>query len=116
MQSRDIIITSGIILACIFLLICCLVNGKKKKYVLMIGAIVDMLLFAYCQNIPFLLVGMFGGLIFGVFPSLANKRKYDMALNELEGKSNLIFTFMIFFTMIFMIFAIACPDVKISWT
>jgi len=115
MQSTDIILISGIVFACIFILTCSLVDAKKKKYVLIIGAIIDVLLFAYCRNINFLLIGFLGGLIFGVFPSLGHKRKYDMALDLLEGKLNVILAFVIFFIMIFMTFAIAYPEVEFDW-
>lgn len=101
-------------MACIFLLVCVLLDPAKRKYGYIAGAVVDLLMFLYSRNKDMLFTGIVCGLILGIFPYLGNKRKYDIAQESLGGKGDLIIVFVIFFTMIFMTMAVAYPDMKVS--
>lgn len=114
MGKTDIILIGGIILACIWLMVYILIEDKKKRgTILVIGAVVDMVLYFICKNSEFLLVGIVGGLIIGLVPWFGDRRKYKNAVKETKGVKNLTVVMIIFVTMIFMFAAVACPGVKL---
>ena len=116
MSKKDIILIGGIILACIWLMIYILIEDKKKRgIILVIGAVIDIVLYFICKNSDFLLVGIVGGLIIGLIPWFGDRRKYNIALNETGGTKNLAIITVIFVTMIFMFAALAYPDVTINF-
>ncbi len=116
MDRRDIIWVGGIILACIWLLVCGLLKPEKRKYAYIIGAVIDLLLFAYCKNSDFFLTGVIGGFLVGLIPDWVSRYKYENAIRELNGKTNLIIMCVIFCTMIFMFVALAYPKIRIDWS
>lgn len=116
MDRADIILIGGIILACIWLMVCLQLKPDKRKYAYIVGAVIDLLLFAYCKNSDFFLVGVIGGFLAGLIPDLGRRYNYEIALEELNGMKNLIIVFVIFFTMIFMFMALAYPGVEIDWS
>lgn len=114
MNKKDIILIGGIIVACIWLLVYILIgNEKKRGIVLIIGAVLDFILYLICKNSGFFLVGIVGGLIIGLIPWFGERRKYGIAIRETGGVKNLAVVTVIFATMIFMFVAIAYPDVEI---
>lgn len=115
MDRTDIILIGGIALACIWLVSCVLLKQNKRKYAYIIGAVIDFLLFAYCHNGDFLLAGIISGFLIGLIPDLGYRYKYENAVRELHGKSNLIIVCIVFCTMIYMFVAIAYPGIRITW-
>ncbi len=115
MEKTDIILAGGIVLACIFLGLCVLLKPKNRKYVYIVGVIVNLLMYVHCRNNEFLLCGIAGGLIIGLIPIFGNKRKYNIALGELGGKGNLTIACILFCTTIFMTIAVAFPWIEINW-
>lgn len=107
MERSEIIFIIGIVLAVIWMLFCVLVEGKKRTYVILAGVVIDIILFAICQNAELLLAGLLGGLACGLIPFLISGRKYRMAVDEMCGKKNLTIVTVIFFVMVFMLIAIA---------
>lgn len=117
MSKTDVILLSGIILACIWLMVYILIADKRKRgRILIIGALTDIVLYLICKNSDFLLVGIAGGLIIGLIPWFVNSRKYSIARDETGGTKNLAIVTVIFVIMIFMFAALAYPDVEIAWT
>ena len=115
MERSEIIFIIGIVLALIWMLLCIFMEGKKRTYVILTGAVIDIILFAICQNAELFLVGLLGGLACGLIPFLFSGRKYRMATDEMHGKKNLTMVTVIFFVMVFMLIAIAFPSVEVVW-
>ncbi len=114
MDRTDIILIGGIIIACIWLMTYILFEDKKKKNIaLIVGAVMDIILYFISKNSEILLIGVLGGILFGAVPWLGDTRKYKRALKETGGNKNLAVVMVIFFVMIFMFATIAYPDVKI---
>lgn len=107
MERSEIIFIIGIVIALIWMLCCLLMEGKKRIYVILAGAVIDIILFAICQNAELLLAGLIGGLACGLIPFLISGRKYRMAVDEMHGKKNLTIVTVIFFVMVFMLMGIA---------
>lgn len=61
MEAKDIIFISGIVVACIWLMVSILCDGKARTYVNLFGVLVDVILFMICQKVDFLAVGVIGG-------------------------------------------------------
>lgn len=115
MEIREIILLAGIIMASVWLGACVILEGKKRKYVIIAGGILDLVLFLICRNIGMLLIGVLGGLLCGLVPGFGGSwRKYHTALKELNGVKNLVIVMMIFFSMMFMILAVVFPEWKMK--
>lgn len=115
MGKNEIILLVGIIIALIWLMACILIEGKGRKYVIMIGIVVDVVLFIVCRNWGMLLFGVIGGLLCGLVPGFGSSRwKYENAVREMKGVRNWVVVSIIFFVMIFMTMAIAYPEVRIK--
>ncbi|MBQ4522464.1 MAG: hypothetical protein IJA10_05855 [Lachnospiraceae bacterium] len=116
MDRTDVILISGMVFSCVWLITYIIFKGKKKKnIVLIVGAALDIIFYFICKQSDFLLAGVIGGLIIGLIPGIGSIRKREIALNETGGVQNLTMVMVIFVTMIFMSAAIAYPDVKIVW-
>lgn len=115
MEHGEFIFIIGIVIAVIWMLLCILMEGKKRTYVILAGAIMDIILFVICRNVELLLVGLLGGLACGLIPFLISGRKYRMAVDEMHGKKNLTIVTVIFFVMVFMLIAIAFSVDKVMW-
>lgn len=112
MGSVELII-AGVIAALIWLGCCALIEGRNRKYVILTGVIIDVVLFAICRNYILLLCGLAGGLLCGLGVGAKSRKKYETAIREFRGVRNWIVASMILFVMIFMCIAIACPDMEI---
>lgn len=95
-------------------MLCVFLEGRKRKYILLAGIIIDLVLFIVCRNLEMLLIGLVGGILCGIVP--IEPRKYETAIHEMKGIKNLLLVSIIFFIMIFMVFAIAYPGLKIQFT
>ena len=115
MERSEIIFIIGIVVAVIWMLFCVLMEGKKRTYVILAGIVIDIILFAICQNAELLLAGLLGGLACGLIPFLISGRKYRLAVDEMCGKKNLTIVTVIFFVMVFMLIAIAFSVDKVMW-
>ena len=115
MEQGELIFIIGIVVAIIWMLLCILMEGKKRTCVILTGAVIDIILFAICRNAELLLVGLLGGLACGLIPFLISGRKYRMAVDEMHGKKNLTIVTVLFFVMIFMLIAIAFSVDKVMW-
>lgn len=113
MEAKDIIFISGIVVACIWLMVSILCDGKARTYVNLFGVLVDVILFMICQKVDFLAVGVIGGLICGIFP-IMRRHKYQKAVEEFQGVWKWTIVSVIFFVMIFMVMALANPNVTIQ--
>ena len=110
----DIILIGGIIVAAIWLVVCLFLEGKKRKYVIMAGILIDLVLLIICRNGQMLCVGVLGGLFCGLIPFVST-RKYEMAVQEMKGVKNWVVVCVIFCVMLFMVVAIAYPHIRIVW-
>lgn len=114
MDKQDIIIIGGIVIACLWLMTYIILGDeKKRRIVLVIGAIIDFILYLIGQNTEFLLVGLIGGIICSFLP-LRGVRKRDNAIKETRGFANYMLVFVIFTIMILMFAVIAYPGVEVS--
>ena len=114
MEAKDIIFISGVVVACIWLMVSILCDGKGRTYVNLFGVLVDVILFMICQKVDFLAVGVIGGLICGIFP-IIRPHKYQKAVKEFQGVWKWTIVLVIFFVMIFMVMALAYPNVTVQW-
>ncbi len=115
MSKTDVIIISGIVMACIWLMIYILIeDDKKRKVIIAVGVIIDIILYIIGRNTGFLLYGIVGGILFSFVPARSRK-KYSDAIKEAKGFKNYMIVFVIFTVMIFMIASIAYPGVEIVW-
>ncbi len=112
MEKEALILLGGIVFACIWVFVCTILEQHKRKYMYIIGIFIDVVLFACCRNINFLLVGIVGGILCGLFPYHRNPSAIHNMLCEFK-RLELILVFVIFFVMVFMAAAIANPKVKI---
>lgn len=110
----DIILIGGIIVAAIWLFVCLFLEGKKRKYVIRAGILIDLVLLIICRNGQMLCVGVLGGLFCGLIPFVST-RKYEMAVQEMKGVRNWVVVSVIFCVMLFMVVAIAYPHTRIVW-
>ena len=110
----DVILVSGIIIAAIWLLACLFLEGKNRKYVIMAGILIDLVLLIICRNGQMLCVGVLGGLFCGLIPFVST-RKYEMAVQEMKGVKNWVVVSVIFCVMVFMVVAIAYPHIRFVW-
>jgi len=102
MEQGKLIFIIGIVIVVIWMLLCVLMEGNKRTYVILAGAVMDITLFAICRSAELLLAGLLGGLACGWIPFLISGRKYKMAVDEMHGKKNWTIISVIFFVMIFM--------------
>lgn len=93
----------------------CYYRKKARKYTIVLGIVMDIVLFLICRNWSFLLVSIIGGLACGLIPTLTSRRKYAIAVKEMHGVKNWVGVSVIFFIMVFMIIALAYPGVEMSW-
>lgn len=114
MERMQAIFLIGIIIGLIWMLLCVIIEGKNRKYVIMAGIIIDLILFIVCRNLEMLLIGLVGGLLCGFIP--INPRKYETAVEEMKGVKNWVVVSVIFFIMIFMVMAIAWPGIKVDFS
>lgn len=115
MEQGKLIFIIGIVIAVIWMLLCVLIEGKKRTYVILAGAAIDIILFAICRSAELLLVGLIGGLACGLIPFLISGRKYKRAVDEMHGKKNWTVVSIIFFVMVFMWIAIAFSVDNVMW-
>lgn len=114
MDKSEIILITGIIIPVVWLFFCVFLEGKKRKRAITVGIVLDIILFIICRNSQMLLIGIIGGLVFGLAPGLAGSvRKYKNAVHEMKGIKNFVVVSMIFFVMIFMAIAIAYPGLEV---
>ena len=114
METEDIILISGIVIACIWMMTCIFLEGKGRRYVIVAGTMLDVVLFAVSRNSGLLLAGVLGGLACGLIPTLVTRRKYDRAVKEMHGVKNWTVVSIIFFVMVFMVISLAYPGVEVS--
>lgn len=113
MERREMVLLAGIIMAVIWLGMCVLFEGKKRKYVIIAGGIIDLVLFLICRNGVMLFYGVLGGLVVGLIPGLGGSlQKYDTMIKELNGKKNSVIVMIIFFIMMLMLMVIAFPEIN----
>lgn len=119
MNRAEIILLIGIIVALIWMGACVMMEGKQRKYVVMTGAVADIILFLICRNYAMLLIGVAGGILCGVGFG-CSPGKYKTAIQEMKGIKNFMIVSIIFFIMIFMTVSIAFPelgvDFRFSWS
>jgi len=116
MDKAEIVLLAGIITSLVWLGICIILEDKKRKITIIIGALIDIVLFAICRNSEMLFVGVLGGLACGVIPGFGSRlRKYETAVREMKGIKNWLVVSIILFIMIFMVMAIAYPELDIVW-
>lgn len=113
MENNMIIILAGIIIAMIWIM-CVVIGEKNRKYIIIAGIIIDVVLFLICRNCGLFLIGVVGGLLCGSVPNFGSLRKYETAVHEMKGVKNWVIVSIIFFVMIFMAVGIAYPDLKIA--
>ena len=114
MNKTDIILVGGIIIAIIWLMTYIIFEDeKKRRIVLVIGAIIDFVLYLIGKNTEFLLVGLIGGIICSLLPLRGVRKRYN-AIKETRGFANYMLVFVIFTIMILMFAAIAYPGVEVS--
>lgn len=113
MESNMIIILAGIIIAMIWLIVCIVIEEKNRKYIIMTGIMIDVVLFMICRNCKLFLIGVAGGLLCGLVPNFGSLWKYEIAVREMKGVKNWVVVSIILFVMIFMAIGIAYPDLKI---
>lgn len=106
MDKSEIIFLIGIIIALVWLGLCILIGDKKRKYTIIIGIIIDVILFIICKSYKMLLIGILGGLVFSLIPNFINRRKYDIAINLMNDKKSFVIVSIIFFVMVFMVLGI----------
>ena len=75
---------------------------------------IDIVLFAICQNCKMLLIGLVGGLACGLIPQLVSVRKYKIAVRETNGIKNWSIISILFFIMIFLTISVAHPELIID--
>lgn len=106
MERREVLLVAGIIMALIWLGIYMILKGKKRKYVIIAGCIIDLVLFLICKNGVMLFFGIIGGLLGGLLPGLGGSlSKYYTVVKELKGVANLVIAMIIFCSMIMMVIA-----------
>lgn len=113
-MENEFILIIGIIAAVIWLFLCVIME-KSRKYIIGLGAVADVILFAICQNYEFLLIGLVAGILAGLGMVPARRLKYKKARKEFGGVKNVVVVFTIFTVMIFMVMAISSPNVTIEW-
>lgn len=115
MNKVDIIVIIGIIVACIWIMMYILIeDDKKRKIILAVGVIFDIVLYLIGKNTDFLLAGIVSGIVFSFIPG-RSKRSYENAIKNTKGFKNYMAVFVIFTVMIFMLVSIAYPDMQIVW-
>ncbi len=114
MEINDTILIIGIVIACVWLMVCVIAEGKNRKIIVGIGIVIDIVLFCICQNSEMLCVGVIGGLICGLCSTLVSGRKYKKAVHELNGVKNWTMVVVIFFVMIFLTIAMSAPELEID--
>lgn len=108
MERMEIFALTGIIAALIWLCVCFFMEGKKRKYVIIAGIIIDVMLFMICRSYRFLLAGVLGGLACGLMPGLGKGVwKYEIAIREFNGIKNWTVVSVILFVMVCMVLATA---------
>ncbi len=106
MGKNEIILLVGIIIALIWLMACILIEGKGRKYIIIIGIVLAVVLFIVCRNWGMLLFGVIGGLLCGLVPGFAAAGG-NMRMQSDERRQELGGSFHYFFVMIFMTMVIA---------
>ena len=115
MERSEVILLAGILAGLIWMGACVLIEGKNRKYVIMIGVIIDIILFLICRNFGMLLIGMLGGLFCGFFGFFYSVSKYETAVREIKGVKNWVVVCIIFFVMMCMTMCIAYSKLFHMW-
>ncbi len=113
MDKTEIIICAGIGAAVIWLITCVVIKEKKRKYIIIAGLIIDIILFMISRKYDFLLTGIIGGIVIGVIPFYPEK--YRTAVSEMKGVGNLVIICIILSVMILMFVSIANPELSIAF-
>lgn len=117
MDKREIMLLTGIIIASFWLFLCVIMEGRKRRYVILAGILADFVLFSLCRNVEMFLIGVAGGLICGLVPGFGGSlRKYDTAVRELNGRKNWVMVSVILFIMFFMVISVAYPEIKVDFS
>lgn len=112
MEKTEAMLLAGIIAAVIWMGLCVIMEGKKRKYVIIAGIMIDIVLFIICKNWEMLFIGVIGGFVCGLGFGNNSVRKYEKVVQEMKGIKNWVVVSIIFFVMIFMTMAVAYPDLK----
>lgn len=116
MERSDVILIAGIIAALAWLGACLILKGKKRKYAIVTGIIIDIVLFIICRSVDMLFIGVLGGVFCGFFGFFYRANAYKETVKEMKGVGNWVVVCIIFFVMLFMIMCIAYPMFKnIAW-
>lgn len=114
MKKEEIMLIIGIVLVLMWLGFVILTKDEKRKNVIIIGILIDIILIFISRNFYMLLIGLIGGLLCGLIPNFGKSvRKYNMAVKEMNGVKNWLIVSIIFFVMMFMMFSIIYPNIKV---
>ena len=106
-ERVEVILIVGIIVALIWLGACVIIEGKNRKYVIMTGVIIDIVLFLICRNWKVLCIGIFGGILCTPLCFFYSTLKIETAVREMKGVKNLMVALVIFCGLGFMTMSIA---------
>lgn len=85
-------------------------EGKKRTYVIYVGVIIDIILFAISRNIFFLLAGVLTGIVLGLAKAGGNKILAKLvrgdAIYKMQGWKNWVVFSVIVIVMLYMSLAI----------
>lgn len=115
MERSDVILLAGTIAGLIWMGACVIIEGKNRKYVIIAGAMIDIVLLVICRNCGMLFIGVLGGLFCGLFGFFYSARKYETAVREMKGVKNWVIVCIIFFVMLCMTMSIAYPELFHMW-
>ena len=110
MEFREIITVIGFFLSLIWLGFYAGMEGKKKTYVIYIGIIIDIMLFAISRNTSLLLAGVVLGIVTGLSKAGANKLLTKVVHGEAEyrmqGWKNWVILGVVWVVMFLMVISI----------
>ena len=110
MEFREIITVIGFFLSLIWGGFYVCLEGKKRTYVIYIGIIIDIMLFAISRNTSLLLAGVSMGIVLGLFKAGANKLLIKVAPGKapyrMLGWKNWVIGSVIWFVMFLMVISI----------
>lgn len=101
----------GTILCLIWFGATLIVKKQKRKPLMIIGGVVSIILLVYTLQWKLYMIGLFGGLFCG---SIGIGYRQDK-LKEVHKEMGIVQTMVIwaiFFALMFMVIAVACPDFK----
>lgn len=115
MERSDVILLAGIIAGLIWMGACVIIEGRNRKYVIMTGVMIDIVLLVICRNFGMLFIGVLGGLFCGLFGFFYSASKYETAVREMKGLRNWVVVCVIFFVMLCLTMSIAYPKLFNMW-